>query len=400
MSFSNIKLDCKRLRERVEHNIKQNVDLHLLSARYKLHYQDGEQFVTLRVPHQTIPRFEKNPFPPVEVWTGEGNVGDHLGYADADFWGGDIDDPFKRKWHKKKWNPQRLIKGQLLEMEVSLEFQKLVDFVVEEIQLLPVFPRGNKTSYSEKDTSYSAQQSRSNLNHRRSLRQALKRNAALGTYQPGDAIIIEERDLWSNSIKRKPSTDCNAVIIYLLGNAPKYIAATEVFWLNHLLERQYQDALTNDFRGIKKRYLRYSTFSAEVSLEDFVKMDFKGSQAEHVGYSKALEVIHQEQAQGMKNIYLFHYSRGNIDNDEKSLIVPRIQEIIRSVNVFGYTQIGNKDKTLSVGEDGGLKRFLENHFVDDVGMGNLLVSYIRNEKRDNLGSEILDSLRNKLITGR
>lgn len=400
MRFSNIKLDCKRFRERVKQSIKQNIDLHILSARYKLYDQEGEQFVKLRVPHQAIPHFENNLYPPVEVWAGEGEIGKNLGYIPADFWSGDIDDPFKRRWHKKERNLRRLIKGQILEMEVSLEFKQLSDLVLEKLQLSPLTPKKNSTLFSEKDISSSVRRIQFNHNYRRSLRQALKRNCSLGTYQPGDSIIIEKKDLWSYSSKKKPYPDSNAVIIHLQGDALNYIVATEVFWLNHLLERQYQQALGDDYKWVKKRYLRYSNFSAEVHLEDFLNMNHKGLPADHVGYSKALEVIREEQALGMDNIYLFHYSRGNIDKDEKSLIVPKIQEIIRSVNVFGYTQIGSNDKQLSVSANAGLKGFLEKRFVHDVGMGNMVLSYIKNENRENLGNEILTSLQEKLMTGR
>lgn len=399
MPFSNIKLDCKRFYDKIEQSVREDLDAHLLSASYKSYKKDGEVFVRLRLPHFSIPRFEKNNYPPVEVWAGEGDIDDNLGYTQPDFWSGDIDDPFKYRWHKKKWNLQRSIKGHKTELEVSFPFKRLRDLMVERLQLNSLLPKLSARSRSEKNVSSSAHRAHFNRNPRRSLRQALKRNCSLG-YQPGSGIIMEERDVWSYSSRMKPTPDSNAVIIYVLGDAPKFIARTEVFWLNHLLERQYQEALGDNYKGIKKRYLRYSTFSAEVSLDDFLKMDFAGSPADHVGYSKALEMIDEEQRQGINNIYLFHYSRGNIDRDEKSLIVPWIQEIIRTVNVFGYTQVDTRDRTAHCGAHGGLKGFLEERFVHDVGMGNIMLSYIQNEKRENLGEEIVESLKSKLVTGR
>ena len=398
--MKNIELDRRKLRGKLECSVRENLREHIMSARYNLSEVDGKKFVTLRVPKLYSPRFEYEP-DKTEIWHGEGEIGKRLVYQTPDLWLGDIADPLQSRRHlneKKRFGNTKKVPHQ----KVEFELEKLIDLVREELCLPSSRPSRNRNNLSQ-DDSYSTISKQGLTRHfRRSFLEALKKNISSGNYQPGDPNVIREQDWWKISPKRKEKPDQNATVIYLKGQASKYLLGTEVFWLNLILERQYKEALGRDFKGIKKRYVLYSNFSAEVSLDDFLNIKLDEKPLTNAGYKRVQEIINEEREEGVENIYVFHYSNGAIYDGEDVLIVPAINRIMKSVNVFAYTQIRDRNREIALGPNAGLRGFLKERFSDDIGMGNIFLPYIRNKgrKKKTFGEDIMRSIKAKLITGR
>jgi uncharacterized sporulation protein YeaH/YhbH (DUF444 family) len=228
----------------------------------------------------------------------------------------------------------------LLEVDVSLE--ELADILAEELRLPRIKPRGQHriTTIKDKYTGIRPVGPASLRHFKRTYREALKRQIALGAYDPHNPVIVPiKNDLrfrtW-NEVKKPQS---NAAIIYMMdvsgsmADEQKELVRLEAFWIDTWLRRNYE--------GIESRYIVHDVRAAEVDKKTFFSVKEDGGTKISSAYQCAKELLNAHYDPNDWNIYLFHFSDGDNSSDaDNRLCVKIIQEqLLPIANMFGYCQV-------------------------------------------------------------
>ena len=246
-----------------------------------------------------------------------------------------------------------------LEVDVSLE--ELAAILGEELQLPNIERKGKEQVVAQKIkyTGVNTTGPESLRHFKRTYKQALRRQIALGTYDPARPIIVptrEDRRYRSYRLQHLPET--NAVIIYMMdvsgsmGDEQKEIVRIESFWLDTWLRHQY--------RGLECRYLIHDAVAREVDRDTFFHTRESGGTMISSAYKLCKEIIEADYPSSSWNIYPFHFSDGdNWSADDTRHCVEMLKtDILPHVNQFAYGQVESpygsgqfiKDLRESVGE--------------------------------------------------
>ncbi len=230
----------------------------------------------------------------------------------------------------------------ILEVDVSLE--ELADILAEELSLPRIKPRGQHkiTTIRDKFTGIRPVGPASLRSFKRTYREALKRQLAVGTYDPKNPVIIPiKNDLrfrtW-NEVKKPQS---NAVIVYMMdvsgsmGDEQKELVRLEAFWIDTWLRRNYE--------GIESRYIVHDVRAAEVDKKTFFSVKEDGGTRISSAFTCCEELLRQHYDPTDWNIYLFHFSDGDNSSDsDNKVCVNLIQEkLLPMSNMFGYCQVAS-----------------------------------------------------------
>src|SRR5580658_5992160 len=156
----------------------------------------------------------------------------------------------------------------LLEVDVTLE--ELAAILGEELELPDILDKGKSKIISAKDryTSIRRVGPESLRNFKRTYREALKRQISMGTYVPGNPIVVPiPSDKRYRSWKTEAEPVANAVIVYMMdvsgsmGDEQKEIVRIESFWIDAWLQKQY--------KGLDSRYIIHDAVAREVDRETF-----------------------------------------------------------------------------------------------------------------------------------
>src|SRR5262249_38013091 len=127
----------------------------------------------------------------------------------------------------------------LLEVDVTME--ELAEILGEELRRRVIEPKGKEGIIARKDRYTGTRQpGPESLRHfRRTFKQALKRQIAMGSYDPKNPLIVPVReDKRYRSWRTEPLPQSNAVIIYMMdvsgsmGDEQKEIVRIESFWID------------------------------------------------------------------------------------------------------------------------------------------------------------------------
>ena len=227
-----------------------------------------------------------------------------------------------------------------LEVDVSLE--ELAAILGEELQLPNIERKGKEQVVAQKIkyTGVNTTGPESLRHFKRTYKQALRRQIALGTYDPARPIIVptrEDRRYRSYRLQHLPET--NAVIIYMMdvsgsmGDEQKEIVRIESFWLDTWLRHQY--------RGLECRYLIHDAVAREVDRDTFFHTRESGGTMISSAYKLCKEIIEADYPSSSWNIYPFHFSDGdNWSADDTRHCVEMLKtDILPHVNQFAYGQV-------------------------------------------------------------
>ncbi|MBI1968597.1 DUF444 family protein [Candidatus Woesearchaeota archaeon] len=376
---SRIDADNQRYKKKVKQLLHKKLGKYIGSEKMRVS-QNGKR-VSINIPIIPIPHFEYDRGSVGGVSAGDGEEGDLLfgdqpgdgsGAGDSGFEEGD---------------------------RVDFSCEELTDLLIEDLRLPKLKPTdsGDITEKRVRYDSISRTGPQSLRHPRRTLKQALKRSIATGTYQPGDPFMPSREDFRYRAPAIEDIPLASALIIDLMDvsgsmdDEKKTIVKTEVFWRDRILERLYQQALGQNYQGIKRRYVVHTADAKEVSEYDFFHLQISGGTKISAGYEKVNSIIDEEKKAGMQNIYVFHYTDGeNFDSDQMASI-KALQEIIAETNLVGYTQIGSDHQFLNV---------LRFNFREAFDCGDLVASLIQPDKDPAIGEQILNSIKEKLQQGR
>lgn len=174
----------------------------------------------------------------------------------------------------------------------------------------------------------------SNIDRKRTIYEALKRNALKGN--PGLHGITPE-DLRYKTWDLTYKFESSAVVIAMMdtsgsmGPFEKYIARSFFFWMVRFLRTKYNN--------VQIVFLAHHTEAKETTEDEFFTKGASGGTRCSSAYKLALEVIEKRYSPQDYNIYAFHFSDGdNLASDNENCI-KLINELLSVCNMVGYGEI-------------------------------------------------------------
>jgi len=316
---SKIEQDHSRFRQIVRGRIRK--DLRRFLSRGELIGREGKRFVSIPVHDIDIPTFRYGDNSS-GVGMGEGEEGQTVG-------GGDESGGEQEGQH-------------ILEVDVSLD--ELADILAEELELPRIKPRGEHRITTTKDR-YSGVRpvGPASLRHfKRSYREALKRQLAMGEYDPENPIVVPIReDLRFRSWTEVKKPQSNAAIIYMMdvsgsmGDEQKELVRLEAFWIDTWLRRNYE--------GIESRYIVHDVRAGEVDKKTFFSVREDGGTRISSAYAACKELLHSHYDPADWNIYCFHFSDGDSSSEADNRLCVKLldEHLIPWSNMFGYCQVAS-----------------------------------------------------------
>ncbi|MFH1549692.1 MAG: DUF444 family protein [Planctomycetota bacterium] len=365
-----IEQDSNRFRQIVRGTIRK--DLRKYISRGELIGRKGKYLVSIPLPQISIPHFRFGPKEAGGVGQGEGEAGTAIG-SEAE---GPGSGP----------GAGNLPGEHILEVDVSLE--ELAKILGEELELPKIQPRGSSQVMTEKNRYSRIRRSGpESLRHfKRTYKEALKRQMAMGTYDPKNPVIIpvkEDRRYLSRKTAHRPQS--RAVIIYMMdvsgsmGAEQKEIVRIEAFWIDTWLRYNY--------KNIESRYIVHDAAAREVDEETFYHLRESGGTRISSAYDLCAKMIAQHYSPDEWNIYPFHFSDGdNWGSDDTQVCISLLKDkLMKAVNVFCYAQVKSA--------------YGSGKFIKDIGDAfpdeeDLITSEV------NSRDEIVDSIRDFLGKGK
>lgn len=369
--ISKIEQDHSRFRQIIKGRIRK--DLRRFIARGEMIGKEGQKYVSIPVHDIDIPTFRYGDNAG-GVGMGEGGEGQPAG-------GG-------------KQGGEEAGKHIL---EVNVDIGELADMLGEELRLPRIEPKGAHaiTTTRDKYTGVRPVGPASLRHFKRTYKSALRRQIALGTYDPQNPVIIPVKDdlryrSWTEV--RKPQS--NAAIIYMMdvsgsmGEEQKELVRLQAFWIDTWLRRNYQ--------GIESRYIVHDVAAQEVDRATFFSVREDGGTRISSALTCCQKVLDDRYDPGDWNIYVFHFSDGDNSSDADNRLCCDLlrKSLLPIVNMFGYVQVK------SAYGSGHFYNVLREQFPDDATGAAAELAQRVVASRVNDRGEIYESLRALFKAGR
>lgn len=307
--------DVKRFKQIVRGVIKKEFRKYLTEG--ELIGRQGKHLVSIPLPQVEIPRFRFSGKDAGGVGQGEGEAGDPVGGS-----------------------PGTAPGQHLLEVEVNLE--ELAEILGEELALPRIQPRGRRTLPVEKAKYSNVRRvGPESLRHfKRTFREALKRQIAMGLYDPANPVIVpirEDRRYRSWHLREVPES--NAVIVFCMdvsgsmGDQQKEIVRIASFWIDTWLRSQY--------KSLDNVYVVHEAFAKEVDQHTFYHLRESGGTKISSAYELVNQIVDARFPPDGWNVYLFHFSDGeNSDSRDTEACMELLKkELLGKLNLFCFGQV-------------------------------------------------------------
>ncbi len=287
--------DHSRFNDVVRGRIKKNLKDYIKNGEFIS--KQGNEKISVPLSRVDLPNFRFLDKSQGGVGQGKGHKGDALGQKEKD----------KAASNQKAGSDSA---DHALEVEVSLS--ELADMLGEELMLPSIEKRGSDRIRTETINYTGIHTSGPNaLRHfKRSYKNALKRQIAMGIYDTNNPVIIPiKEDMRYRSFRRTTRPEANAVIIYMMdvsgsmGDEQKEIVRIESFWIDTWLRRNYD--------GIECRYIIHDAMAKEVDRSTFFHTRESGGTMISSAYRLCADIIQSDYPSSYWNIYPFHFSDGD-----------------------------------------------------------------------------------------
>ena len=343
-----IERDRKRFDDIVRGKIKDDLKRHI--TRSEMIGKRGREIVSIPVPQIELPRFRYGSRERGGVGQGPGEIGDPLGPGEGSSPGAGGE-------------PGRHLR------EVELSIDEMTQLLGEALELPNIRPKGAEAILSTRGhyTGIRRVGPDTLRSFKRSYREALRRQIAVGGYDPKRPAVTPVReDMRYRSWKDLPIPVANAVIFYLMdvsgsmANEQKEIVRIESFWLDNWIRSHYD--------GVRSRYLIHDAVAREVDRDTFFSTRESGGTRISTAYELAAQIAEREYPAGDWNLYFFHFSDGdNLGSGDNERCYELLRErILPGANLFGYGQVESRSGS------GAFYAALEKH----VSAENLVLSRI------------------------
>jgi len=316
-----IEQDHQRFRQIVRGRIRE--DLKRFISRGELIGKEGKRLVSIPVHDIDIPNFRYGDNTG-GVGMGEGDEGDGDGRGQGVTPGGEEEG------------------RHILEVDITLD--ELADILAEELELPRIKPRGEHrlTTIRNKYSGIRTTGPESLRHFKRSYKEALRRQIALGEYDPDDPVVVPiRRDLRYRSWNEVRKPQSNALIVYMMdvsgsmGGEQKELVRLEAFWIDTWLRRNYE--------GVESRYIVHDVSAREVDKDTFYSLREDGGTRISSAYQCCDNLIADHYDPLAWNIYCFHFSDGDNSSEadnRKSVELLR-ERLLPICNMVGYCQVAS-----------------------------------------------------------
>ena len=313
--------DRQRHNEKIKEVIKQN--LGDIVSQQDIITADQGKIVKIPVRGLELPRIRFDPGSRERVGQGKGGTkpGDILGRAPSD------GDPATGKQAGQEPGVDYY--------EAEFTIEELADMVFEDLHLPNLEEKGIKQVMSEhaEFNSISKRGITSNLDRKRTLLEAYKRNARQGN--PGWEVRREDERFKTYEMITEPQR--NAVIFAMrdvsgsMGEFEAYICRSFYFWMLKFLRKKYTNA--------EIVFITCHTEAKEVDEHAFFGLGESGGTRMSEAYKLAMKIIEKRYNPREWNIYPFLFSDGYNWGDSECVDI--MKEMIGISNLIGYGEIAN-----------------------------------------------------------
>jgi len=320
--IAKIEQDQSRFRQIVRGKVRENLRKYITNG--ELIGRQGRDLVSIPIPEIQIPQFRFGQRQTGGVGQGDGEPGTPIAF-DPDSEGGD-----------KAGNTPG---DHIMEAEVSLE--ELARIMGDELELPNIKPRGKENIETTVDRYTGIRRvGPESLRHfKRTYREALKRQVALGVYNPDRPAVVPVReDKRYRSWESRYEPDSNAAIIYMMdvsgsmSDDKKEIVRLTAFWIDMWLRSQY--------KKVRVRYIIHDADAREVERDAFYHTRESGGTAISSAYQLCQKMIETEYNPAEWNIYPFHFTDGDNWDDDNAKCGKLLADcILPYVNQFCYGEV-------------------------------------------------------------
>lgn len=319
--------DHARFKKIVKGKIRKNLKKYI--SKGEMIGRVGKDKVKIPVPQIDMPRFKFDFSQSGGVGQGEGNPGDPIGKPGQG-------QPGQGEAGQGKGDHG-------IEVEVSID--ELAEMLGEELELPNIEPKGDHQieNLSTKYTGIAPVGNNSLKHFKRTYKEALKREIAMGSFNPNKPIVVpQRRDFRYRTAVPVTQPKAKAVLIYMMdvsgsmGDEQKDIVRTISFWIDTWLTKQY--------KGIESRFIIHDSAAREVDRETFFSTTESGGTMISSAYELCCKMIKEDYNSSEWNIYPMHFSDGDNwsgSDTEKCLdIISNI--LLPNSNMFVYGQVESK----------------------------------------------------------
>jgi uncharacterized sporulation protein YeaH/YhbH (DUF444 family) len=315
--------DLQRFRKIVRGKIKSNLSKYI--SQGEMIGKKGDDLVSIPLPAINLPQFRFGQKGSSGVGVGDGDPGQPLTrpQQDGDGKGKAGDSPG----------------GHILEVELTLE--ELAAILGEELALPRIEPKGKKNVVTARHRYSSIRNvGPESLRHfKRTYREALRRQISTGGYDPGNPVIVPEReDRRYRSSKDTLKPEAVACVVYMMDvsgsmtDEQKRIVRTESFWIDTWIKAHYQ--------GVERVYIIHDAQAKEVDEHTFFHTRESGGTRISTAYDLAAKILDARYPASEWNLYAFHFSDGdNLGEDIPKCLDILTQRLLPNLNLFGYGQV-------------------------------------------------------------
>ena len=321
--IARIEQDTSRFRQIVRGKVRENLRKYMTSG--ELIGRQGRDLISIPIPQIQIPQFRYGRRQVGGVGQGDGEPGTPIGF--------DPDQPGEGD------QAGNLPGEHIMEVEITLE--DLARILGDELELPNIQPKGKENIESQIDRYTGIRRvGPESLRHfKRTYREALKRQIALGLYNRQQPTVIPVReDKRYRSWKTRYEPESNAVIIYMMDvsgsmyNEKKEIVRLTAFWIDTWLRFQYQK--------IDVRYIIHDAAAREVDQHTFYHTRESGGTAISSAYRLCRHIIRETYNPDEWNIYPFHFTDGDNWGDDNAKCSGLLaDDILPYVNLFCYGEV-------------------------------------------------------------
>ncbi|MFZ2955949.1 MAG: DUF444 family protein [Candidatus Ozemobacteraceae bacterium] len=184
------------------------------------------------------------------------------------------------------------------------------------------------------------------LEKKRSLKNILRTNLLLGTFDPDnpsfDRLVISPSDLVYRIVSPEKEYESQAMVFFIRDySGSMYGETTEIVLSQHVL--LYSWLLYQYQERVEKRFILHDTEAKEVdNFVSYYRLNNGGGTSIASAYKLVNKIIESENLASEYNIYVFQGTDGDDWDAEGKEAIPEIQKLLGTVNRMGITVVRNR----------------------------------------------------------
>ena len=323
--------DILRHNQKVQDAIRGN--LPEIISQQDIVSSDGQKLIKVPVRGVELPRFRFDPYKREYVGQADQDMQDQEATQPGTILGDEVGSSGKGTGKQAGHEPGL----DIYDTEITVD--ELISLAFEELKLPNLEDKGQEqlTEITFQYDTISKTGPQANLDPRRTLVEAFKRNATMG--QPSWEIDPTQDPRYKSwELVEKPTK--NAVVLAMrdvsgsMGAFESYISRTFYSWMTRFLRRQYT--------GVEIAFITCHTQAQEVEEDTFFHLSGSGGTRMSSAYQLALDIIDQRYNPAVWNIYPFLFSDGdNWGDQDNEDCVKLVNRLLNISNLVGYGEIQN-----------------------------------------------------------